>query len=79
MHFLGTGDKQRTMENNVEHISDALYHRGIRGCTQLYSVFRAGRRYDNNVIGLQHDYRSLISTWVHQYFDTAHHTSGVIS
>ena len=79
MHFLGTGDKQRSMENNVEHISDALYHRGIRRSTQLYSVFRAGRRYDNNVIGLQHDYRSLISTWVHQYFDTVHHTSGVIS
>ena len=46
--FLQQGDKQRTMENNVEHISDAGYQRGITSSTQLYSVFRAGCRQDKS-------------------------------
>ena len=49
MHFfLEQGNKQRTMENNVKHISDAGYQRGITSSTQLYSVFRAGYRHDKS-------------------------------
>ena len=49
MHFfLEQGNKQRTMENNVKHISDAGYQRGITSSTQLYSVFRAGCRHDKS-------------------------------